>query len=153
LPGTATIIRTASRNFAHVLAPRGRVGDAAVRGATSLDIVAAYPTCSPERHAALAGCFSNLPTLPERICSQFVNFNFLKSTDLHGRVTRSFPPATQTDATRCATVAGQIEGARGARADQGCAVLVTLLAKGWRRWGLPSGAERKSNAHSEDFGF
>jgi hypothetical protein len=90
-----------------------------------------------------------LPDLrKKRDRAQFVSFNFLKSTDLHGRVKRSFAPATHASATRCASVAGQTEGARAALAEQGCAVLAALLAKGWRRWGLPSGAERKSNAHS-----
>jgi hypothetical protein len=92
-----------------------------------------YPTCAKKRDRA-----------------QFVSFNFQKSTDLHGHVKRSFAPATQAGETRCASVAGPIEGARAAL--QGCAVLAALLAKGWRGWGLPSGAERKPNAHSGHFG-
>jgi hypothetical protein len=58
---------------------------------------------------------------------------------LHGRVKRSFAPAKHASATGCASVAGQIEGARAAPTDQGCAVLAALLAKGWRGWGLLSG--------------
>jgi hypothetical protein len=44
LPGTAIMIGTAARNFAHALGPRGRVGNAAVRRAALFDLVAASPT-------------------------------------------------------------------------------------------------------------
>jgi hypothetical protein len=95
-----------------------------------------------------------LPDLrKKRDRAQFVSFNFLNPLICTvASSARSHPPHTPARPVAHPSRSDRGRPRRAALADQGCAVLAALLAKGWRRWGLPSGAERKSNAHSEHFG-
>jgi hypothetical protein len=108
--------------------------------------------CSTES-SSRSPCRKVYPTWQETRPGAVREFQFPQSTDLHGRVKRSFAAATHVSATCCASVAGQIERARAGGGRPGGAVLAAVLAREVATRGLPSGAERKSNAHCEHFGF